>query len=78
MTVGELITRLEEFDSDTEVVIGMQQRRGSNFATEIVDVSEEQVDIWDDGEEENPKVVITQGSQIGTVSYDRDTEEDEY
>ena len=36
------ITRLEEFDSDTEVVIGMQQRRGSNFATEIVDVSKEQ------------------------------------
>ncbi len=35
MTVRELIDQLEAFDDDMDVVIGMQQTYGSNFAMEI-------------------------------------------
>lgn len=75
MTVKELINWLEDFDDDAEVVIGMKQRYGSNFAMEIENVSEEKVDNWDTNEEDIPYVVITEGKQIGCVGYE-DEEED--
>lgn len=49
MTVGELISRLEDFDEDAKVVIGMEQRYGSDFMMEIDDVDEMEVDPWDGG-----------------------------
>lgn len=76
MTVKELIGMLSEFDPDAEVVIGMIQRYGSNFAMDIEDVSFEQVSMWD--EEDKPCVVITEGRQIGTVDYDYDVEDEDY
>lgn len=75
MTVRELINWLEDFDDDTEVVIGMRQRYGTDFAMEIETISVERVDAWDDGKEE--MVVITEGNQMGGVMYDGD-EGDEY
>ena len=75
MTVRELIELLEEFDGDTEVVIGMRQRYGSDFAMEITDVTEERVDTWYC--DEANVVVITEGNQIGAVRYDSE-DEDEY
>lgn len=75
MTVGELINWLNDFDEDAEVVIGMRQRYGTDFALEIEDISMENVDVWGE-DEESTKVVITEGIQIGGVCYDG--EEDEY
>ncbi len=71
MTVRELINWLEEFNDDAEVVIGMQQRYGSDFAVEIDDVSGEKVNLWDGDEDNNGTsyVVLTEGRQIGSVSY---------
>lgn len=73
MTVKELIDMLSEFDPDSEVVIGMVQNYGSDFAMEIRGVSYENVYIWQD--EDAPCVVITEGSQVGIVNYG--DEEDE-
>lgn len=67
MTVRELINWLEDFDDDAIVVIGMHQRYGSDFAMDIDDVSTETVDEWDG--EETEMVVITEGSQMGSVHY---------
>lgn len=49
MTVGELISRLEDFDEDAKVVIGMEQRYGSDFMMEIDYVDEMEVDPWYEG-----------------------------
>ena len=70
MTVRELIEELERFDDDMEVIIGMQQNYGSDFAMDIREIGTYEVDEWygEDGE----KVVITEGSQIGTVHYNDD------
>ena len=67
MTVGELKAALEYYDEDLPVCIGMIQNYGYNFATELDDVDEFDVDDWEYGEEK--KVVLTQGSQIGIVCY---------
>lgn len=75
MTVKELINWLEDFDYDAEVVIGMKQRYGSNFAMEIGNVSEKKVDSWDTNEEDVPCVVITEGRQIGSVGYENEEED---
>lgn len=71
MTVKEFINWLEDFDEDTEVVIGMQQRYGSDFAMEIGNISEEKVNLWDE-DNENSCIVITEGNQIGSVGYEDD------
>ena len=68
MTVKELINWLSDFDEDKEVVIGMVQHFGSDFAMEIDGVSEEHINYWEDGEEETC-IVITEGPQIGSVCY---------
>lgn len=72
MTVGELKDILNQYDEDLPVCIGMIQTYGSNFATELDDVDELNVDDWEYGEEQ--KVVLTQGSQIGIVHYVKDME----
>lgn len=69
MTVKELINWLEEFDEDAEVIIGMQQTYGTDFAMEIENVSEENVNLFY-GDSEDKFVVITEGSQIGSVDYE--------
>lgn len=69
MTVGELRSALRDYDDDIQVCIGMIQSFGSNFATELDDVDELNVDDWEYGEEN--KIVLTQGSQIGIVNYER-------
>lgn len=69
MYVGELIDILKQYNPYTPVCIGEIQSYGSNFATELDDVDIQNVDDWEYGEEH--KVVLTQGSQIGTVNYRR-------
>ena len=75
VTVRELINWLSDLDEDAEVVIGMRQRYGTDFAMDIQCISTETVDVWGE-DEESTKVVITEGNQIGGVCYD--SEEDEY
>jgi hypothetical protein len=70
MTVRELIEELERFDEDMEVIIGMQQNYGSDFAMDIQEVESYKVDEW--YSEDVEKVVITEGQQIGTVHYNDD------
>ena len=75
MTVRDLIEMLEEFDEDMEVCIGMMQKYGSDFAMDICDDIE--VHKINSFYGDNYKaVVLTEGSQMGTVKYD-DGEEDE-
>jgi len=69
MTVRELINWLEDFDEDAKVIIGMQQTYGTDFAMEIENVSEENVNLFY-GDSEDKFVVITEGSQIGSVDYE--------
>lgn len=69
MTVRELINWLEDFDEDAEVIIGMQQTYGTDFAMEIENVSEENVNLFY-GDSEDKFIVITEGSQIGSVDYE--------
>lgn len=71
MTVRELIDQLEGFDGDMEVVIGMQQTYGSNFAMEIESCVDE-YDVTAFGDEDCRAVVITEGNQIGIVDYGED------
>ncbi len=68
MTVRELIEELENFDEDMEVVIGMQQNYGSDFAYTICDTEELPVKDWDNDRED--RVVLTMGRQFGTVKYE--------
>jgi hypothetical protein len=67
MTVRELIEALECFDDDMKVVIGMQQRYGTDFAMDIRDVEEYKVLSFYD--EDYKAVVITEGEQDGSVDY---------
>lgn len=73
MTVRELIDMLKSFDDDMEVVIGMQQNYGTDFAMEIRDV--EEYDISAFYGEDYKAVVITEGGQCGSVDYDGEHED---
>lgn len=68
MTVRELIDMLENFDGDMEVMIGMQQTYGTDFAMSIRDVEEYNVMAFYG--EDYKAVVITEGGQCGAVDYD--------
>ena len=71
MTVRELTNWLEDFNEDAEVVIGMHQRYGTDFAMAIGEVSTEKINMFygDDEDDDSRYVVITEGNQIGSVSY---------
>ena len=70
MTVRELIEILETYDGDMEVRIGMQQIYGTDFAMEIRDVNEHNVMSFYG--KDYKAVIITEGSQCGSVDYDGD------
>jgi hypothetical protein len=69
MTVRDLIEILETYDEDMEVIIGMIQTYGSNFAMRIVnDIAEHRINTFY-GKDFNA-IVLTEGNQIGIVDYD--------
>ena len=72
MTVGELKEILESYDDDLPVYIGMEQTYGSNWAYDIRDIWAHTVSPFDDDKE--TAVVITEGSQVGTVKYEYEEE----
>ena len=76
MKVRDLINRLEAFDGDMEVRIGMIQNYGSDFAMGIdYDIAEHKIHTFYG--KDYKAVVITEGNQIGTVDYNDEDEEDE-
>lgn len=66
MTVNELRDYLDDFDGDAEVYIGEYQKYGSDFAYNIDEV-ESDVSINGFYDDEENAVLITMGSQIGTI-----------
>lgn len=68
MTVKKLIEKLQEFDEDMKVVIGMEQRYGSNWMMEIADVDELETEPFDNNNDS--RIVLTEGRQIGVVCYE--------
>lgn len=70
MTVRELIEALEDFDDDMPVVIGMIQNYGDSFAMNICDEIIEELHINKFYGEDVNAVVLTEGTQIGTVDYE--------
>lgn len=77
MTVRELIEALENFDEDMEVRIGMRQKYGTDFAMRIADDIEE-YEINSFWGKDYKAVVITEGSQCGSVEYDEDYRDDDW
>ena len=76
MTVRDLIEMLEGFDGDMEVLIGMQQSYGSDFAMDIAyDIEEHKINAFYG--DDYRAVVLTEGSQLGTVRYNDDEDEEE-
>ena len=76
MTVGELISALENFDENTPVRIGMIQNFGSNFAMNIIDDIEEHTIETFYGKDYKA-VILTEGNQIGVVDYNDEIEEED-
>lgn len=71
MTVRELINILENFDDDMAVRIGMRQTFGSDFAMHIdSDIAEYNIESFRGMDYR--AVVLTEGSQCGTVNYGRE------
>lgn len=75
LTVGEMINWLNDFDEDTQVLLGIEQRYGSDFAYTIGMIDEHPLNDWDapvEDDEREKVVVITLGRQIGTIDYEED------
>ena len=68
MKVKDLIDILRTYDEDMEVRIGMKQNYGTDFAMEINEVGEYNVDTFYGND--YMAVVITEGRQCGAVDYD--------
>ena len=74
MTVRDLIEKLEMFNGDMQVRIGMEQKYGSNFAMHIVtDIEEFNIESFHG--KDYRAVVLTEGGQCGTVDYYGEEEE---
>jgi hypothetical protein len=76
MTVGALISALENFDENTPVRIGMIQNFGSNFAMNIIDDIEEHT-IEPFYGKDYKAVILTEGNQIGVVDYNDEIEDED-
>ena len=75
MKIRDLIEILETYDENAEVIIGMRQRYGTNFAMEIDEIEERKVRaFWG---KDYKAVVITEGSQCGAVVYNENDDDDE-
>ena len=71
MTVRELINILETYDDNMAVRIGMRQTYGSDFAMHIVGhIAEYNIESFRGMDYR--AVVLTEGSQCGTVDYSRE------
>ena len=76
MKVRDLIDILETYDDDMDVIIGMKQKYGSDFAMDIeFDIEEHNIHAFYGNDYK--AVVITEGSQCGVVDYNDEDEEDE-
>jgi hypothetical protein len=77
MKVKDLIEILETYDENAEVIIGMRQRYGTDFAKSIeYDIAERKIRAFYGADFK--AVVITEGSQIGAVVYNDDDDDDDW
>ena len=74
MTIGELINELEQYDRNADVILGLQQRYGTDLAYEIRSV---RIQHWlGNWYGEENEVTINIGEQIGTIDYNYVEDED--
>lgn len=70
-----MIEILKTYDGDMKVKIGMRQNYGSDFAMDVdCDIAEHNIRAFCGNDYK--AVVITEGSQCGTVDYGDEYEED--
>ena len=67
MTVKELINELKKFDGDTVIKIGTRQQFGSNFAIDIKNIEELNINSFYGKNYKYKAVVIIEDMQCGTI-----------
>ena len=82
MTVKELIEKLSKYDPNTEVMIGMYQKYGSDFAYEIAGIESSMMFSSNGFREDIPQgdvIFLLEGSAEGTMAdpEDEDWEDEE-
>jgi hypothetical protein len=75
MTVGELKQRIEEYNDDTEVMIGVYQNYGSDFAYSVDEIEDEKMLRAFYGDDEKDVIFLLEGYQCGTMADADDWEE---
>lgn len=66
MTVGELISKLENYDKDMPICIGMYQSRGLDYCYGIEEIEEVEVNRFYGGTQEF--VALIEGYDFGSIS----------
>ena len=74
MKVKTLISWLSDYDDDTEVMIGMYQIYGSDFAYTIEEIEDKKAFEGFYGEHEDNVIFLLEGDQCGVIA----DEEEEY
>jgi len=75
MTVKGLISWLQNYDEDTEVMIGMYQRYGSDFAYIIDEIEDTKGFHSFYGDDKEDVIFLLEGDQCGVIA-DKDEWED--
>jgi len=75
MTVKGLISWLQDYDEDTEVMIGMYQRYGSDFAYTIDQIEDSKEFRGFYGDDKEDVIFLLEGEQCGVIA-DKDEWED--
>lgn len=67
MTVAELKNMLSYYDDETEVMIGMYQRYGSDFAYDIDEIEDTKSFHGFYGEYNDDVIFLLDGGQVGVI-----------
>lgn len=76
MTVAELRNMLSDYDGETEVMIGMYQRYGSDFAYALDEIEDTKSFSAFFGGDNDDVIFLLEGEQIGVIA-DKEDEYDE-
>lgn len=68
MTVKNLIEMLQQYDGNTEVMIGKYQRYGSDFAYTIKGIEDDKILSGSFGDDREDVIFLLEGSQEGTMA----------
>lgn len=75
MKVKTLINWLQDYDEDTEVMIGMYQRYGSDFAYNIDQIEDDKGFRSFYGEDKEDVIFLIEGEQVGAIADKEDLED---